>query len=284
MIEELFKSREAYGHTVTRQIIEDIAQCSIMRLDPVSMDRLWDLVTMVFKWQLTMNEDVPQLTARHLYEIETFTTRPDTQLQLHRVQNLIDDLTRTLTLTDRAALRDALLSWLRDFNVRISLLLRLGFQNQDGSFATEGFNPMYTRMLDNVGENIYAATKTLNLSRIPRLATAPGYLPNRIEKDRTKLELDLMINQILGEDKRKDSDNKHVFKLTMCEKYEETPDGNKNSENGDNDAAQSHVYSNIHVSNTFDSIKDILDEINVTDDSVNTDLHDQLLNILDEEC
>lgn len=267
MITELIKPQEAYGHTLMRQLIEDVAQCSIMRLDPVSMDRLWDLVTMVFKWQVTLSNDVLGITGRHLYEIETFTTKPDTQLQLHRVQNLVDNFNKILTRDEKLALHDAVLSWLQDFKVRISLLLRLGFQNQDGSFRTENFNQLYVKMLDNIGENIYEATKNFNLSRAPKMVSEK-------EPDKTKLELDLMINQLLGaEQNRNKTRNDQIFRLSMCEAYEEDADPNENS---------NEIYSEIHVDNTTDQIKDIFEQMTVNDDVA--DLHEELLNILDEEC
>lgn len=273
MITELIKPQEAYGHTLMKQLIEDIAQCSIMRLDPVSMDRLWDLVTMVFKWQVTLSNDIIGITARHLYEIETFSTKPDTQLQLHRVQNLIDNFNKILTKDEKNILRDSILAWLQDFNVRISLLLRLGFQNQDGSFKKENFNQLYVKMLDNIGENIYEATKNFNLSRAPKMIVEK-------EPDKTKLELNLMINQILGEDNRnKTINDSQIFRLSMCENYEDSECGNSN-EKIDN----KRFYSDISISNTTDQIKDIFDDLSLNDDENVSDLQEELLNILDDEC
>lgn len=45
-------------HEEVRNIIEDVTQSSSMRLDTVSMGKLWDLITMVFKWQLSVTDDV----------------------------------------------------------------------------------------------------------------------------------------------------------------------------------------------------------------------------------
>lgn len=265
MIAELIKPQDVYGHTLMKQLIEDIAQSSIMRLDPISMDRLWDLVTMVFKWQVTLCPDIITVTARHLYEVETFTTNPDTQLQLHRVQNMVDNYQKILTNEEKILLRTNILNWLNDFNVRISLLLRLGFQNQDGSFKTENFNQNYLTMLDNIGENIYAATKNYNLSRAPqKINTQP---------DKTKLELNLMVNQILGENnKNRALEKAQIFRLSLSETYES--EGN-NSNKVDND-----IFSEINV-NKNENLKDIFNDLKV-DENVG-DIRDELLNIIDEE-
>lgn len=46
------------SHQDIKDIIEDITQSSSMRLDSVSMSKLWDLITMVFKWQMSVTDDV----------------------------------------------------------------------------------------------------------------------------------------------------------------------------------------------------------------------------------
>lgn len=55
---DLMRPQAAYSHESVREIIEDVTQSSIMRLDPVSMGKLWDLISMVFKWQMSMSDDV----------------------------------------------------------------------------------------------------------------------------------------------------------------------------------------------------------------------------------
>lgn len=53
-----------------RILLTDIACCSLMRLDMTSMDKLWDLMVMLFKWQLQLIHDDPnrllELTFRHM--------------------------------------------------------------------------------------------------------------------------------------------------------------------------------------------------------------------------
>lgn len=46
------------SHEDIKNIIEDITQSSSMRLDSISMSKLWDLITMVFKWQMSVTDDV----------------------------------------------------------------------------------------------------------------------------------------------------------------------------------------------------------------------------------
>lgn len=46
-VEELFKPSKLYSNAATRQIFDKLAHSSIMRLNESSMDKLYDLMTMV---------------------------------------------------------------------------------------------------------------------------------------------------------------------------------------------------------------------------------------------
>lgn len=47
LIAELAKPQDTYSHKSVRLIMEDVVHSSAMRLDNSSMDRLWELITMV---------------------------------------------------------------------------------------------------------------------------------------------------------------------------------------------------------------------------------------------
>merc|ERR1719188_1127352 len=68
-IEELFKAQEMYSIQSTRQIFDRLAHSSIMRLNESSMDKLFDLMAMGFKYQ-TISCSTPQemidVTHNHL--------------------------------------------------------------------------------------------------------------------------------------------------------------------------------------------------------------------------
>jgi hypothetical protein len=55
-----------------RIILSDIASCSLMRLDTQSLEKLLDLMIMIFKWQLFLMsnpDDLFLITVRHLQSI-----------------------------------------------------------------------------------------------------------------------------------------------------------------------------------------------------------------------
>ena len=51
-MEELFKPQEIYNKAALKALFHDLAHASIMRLNETSMNKLYDLMTMVFKWQV----------------------------------------------------------------------------------------------------------------------------------------------------------------------------------------------------------------------------------------
>lgn len=68
-ITELFKPQEMYTTASTKQIFEKLAHSSIMRLNKSSMEKLYDLMTMGFKYQMitaTSPEQYLHITLNHL--------------------------------------------------------------------------------------------------------------------------------------------------------------------------------------------------------------------------
>ena len=68
-IEELFKQQDMYSIASTKQIFEKLAHSSIMRLNKSSMDKLFDLMMMGFKYQCLQCNAPQQLlhmTFKHL--------------------------------------------------------------------------------------------------------------------------------------------------------------------------------------------------------------------------
>ena len=53
-IEELFRPQDVYSMQATRQIFDRLAHSSIMRLNESSMDKLFDLMAMGFKYQVPL--------------------------------------------------------------------------------------------------------------------------------------------------------------------------------------------------------------------------------------
>ena len=71
-IEELFRPQDVYSMHSTRQIFDRLAHSSIMRLNESSMDKLFDLMTMGFKYQMlacSYPQELLHVTINHLYQL-----------------------------------------------------------------------------------------------------------------------------------------------------------------------------------------------------------------------
>ncbi|CAH0564154.1 unnamed protein product [Brassicogethes aeneus] len=260
LITELIKPQSAYNHENIRDIIEDITQSSVMRLDSVSMSKLWDLISMVFKWQVTMSEDLIALTQRHLYEIENYVTNTEIHLQLQKVQTIVDNFNKILDKKEKMDLLDSTAFWLKDYNVRVSLLIRMGLQGMDGNFIINNLDPIAEEMLRNLGENIYMVT---NNGRI---------LENRPQtrKNSEVNELQLFVDEMMGSRKLSTGSNDGTFlKLTI------------NDENITNNNAQvDSNFDNINVKVNENNLHSLINELNVCDDAEEKSFQEDLLEMI----
>lgn len=71
---ELFKPQEIYSVASVRQVFDRLAHSSIMRLNEASMDKLFDLMLMGFKYQLlscSYPAEMLQVTLNHLRALQS---------------------------------------------------------------------------------------------------------------------------------------------------------------------------------------------------------------------
>lgn len=160
-------------------------------------------MVMVLKWQLTLSGSESQqlldLTFRHMDGIGRM-------LPESRKSTLIDCTKRHLIEYwdqmvdgDRVDCQNALLQWLRPFNVKISILIRLGFQRTDGSFETHIDSEFFRYYSDHLGENIY--TKHAYVTSVSRRKRAGK---NRLkfaaqvdpQKDTKTHEIESLVSQL----------------------------------------------------------------------------------------
>lgn len=258
-----------YTQDEVKNIIEDVAQCSAMRLDTCSMNKLWDLITMVFKWQISLSTDIIKITQRHLYEIENYVTQPETQLQLHRVQNFIDNFTKTLSPMELNILRDNVLEWHKDFNVRVSLLLRLGLQSMDGAFIIND-DPICQEILRNLGENIYATTENGKI-----FERHDGNNDNN--RNDTSNEMKLFVDEIRGERRRSSSngttntDNENLLKLSI------------NNENRNANNENEEIFDKIEIETKDNKLHNLLNDLNLNESIDTTNFTEDLINMIGKE-
>lgn len=146
-----------------RILLTDIACCSLMRLDMTSMDKLWDLMVMLFKWQLQLIHDDPnrllELTFRHMDGIGKLMPEMKKTMLVDSTKRSLIEFWDSCAETAKVELMSKLDHWMKPFNVKISILIRLSFQRHDGTFEmTPNYMhaDIYQNYQDNVGENVYA--------------------------------------------------------------------------------------------------------------------------------
>nr|XP_029712907.1 protein OSCP1-like [Aedes albopictus] len=161
----------AYQHNLltvqqTRILLTDIACCSLMRLDVNSMDKLWDLMIMIFKWQMYLTNKSSQalmdLTFRHLDGIGRLIPEMKKQILIDNVKKSLIEMWEPLCEDDQTIVHRRVYKWLKPYTTKISILIRMGLQKSDGEFESSFQNNVfYNYYIHNIGENIYSKTANL---------------------------------------------------------------------------------------------------------------------------
>ena len=71
-LEELFKPQTMHPYSATKTLFTKLAHSSVMKLNENSMSKLYDLMVMGVKWQLTQTvspEEIYSITITHLNEV-----------------------------------------------------------------------------------------------------------------------------------------------------------------------------------------------------------------------
>lgn len=154
LLDELSAVQSLESHNNVRTLLVDIASVSIMRLDPVSMNKLWELMTMMLKWQISLirPHELAELTRRHLQGVRDLPLQ-QAITKMDRALQRFDGIFQHMTAQELSFTRNALLFWLGDFRIKVSILLKLGLQRNDGSFVLS--ENIISKYVHNLGKNIY---------------------------------------------------------------------------------------------------------------------------------
>lgn len=106
-----------------------------------SMDKLWDLMIMLFKWQLYTIRDSPnrllELTFRHMDGVAKLMPEMKKTLLIDSTKRCLIEFWDGCTVEEIETLMEKLLkTWMEPFNIKISILIRSGFQRNDGTFES----------------------------------------------------------------------------------------------------------------------------------------------------
>jgi hypothetical protein len=127
-IEELFKPQELYSAKSARQIFDKLAHSSIMRLSVSSMNKLYDLMTMGFKYQLVACNhcgELLEVTLNHLMSVMQMVDSGPAQESVRRATELVTHRYAGMSGTDFCLLRQTLCTHLQDKRIKVSLFLQM---------------------------------------------------------------------------------------------------------------------------------------------------------------
>ncbi|KAF2354291.1 Organic solute carrier protein 1 [Trinorchestia longiramus] len=137
-IEEVFKPQPLYSKAALRGVFERLAHGSIMRLNTVSMDKLFDLMMMALKQQVVQAKRPQELllaTLNHLDALRGYATSAPVASLLDQALVLFLKTYIDMPEGDLAEIRRLLLEFVQDMQTRVSIFLREGIQTAEGRFV-----------------------------------------------------------------------------------------------------------------------------------------------------
>lgn len=243
-----------------------------MRLDTVSMDKLWDLMTMLYKWQMFVaksSNEVLDITLRHLDGIEKMLPDPNKSKVIDNARAVVVAFWNNLIDLDRIEIRNRIIKWLRPFNMKISVLLRLGLQKSDATFESNFDRDSLKTYVRNIGENIYVKSSGV----VSKSATL--YDGRAVENKRGPMQLESLVNQLNIQSTRCDRGTIDVTELFLNE--------TRAIRRNDNVGNSKTEY--ISIDSSASKVDELLDKLNFSNDGNNSndeiDVTGELLALLD---
>uniref|UniRef100_A0A8D2ZH48 Organic solute carrier partner 1a n=1 Tax=Scophthalmus maximus TaxID=52904 RepID=A0A8D2ZH48_SCOMX len=145
-IDELLKPQQLYSHRTLKTVLTRLAHASIMRLNPASMERLYELMVMAFKYQVFLcprPKDLLLISYNHIDTIREFVKdTPVVVNQVDETHRKIIEVYSSLSEGEFQLLRQTLLIFFQDMHVRVSLFLKNQVQRPTGRFALSTSGPV----------------------------------------------------------------------------------------------------------------------------------------------
>ncbi|XP_005736259.1 protein OSCP1 [Pundamilia nyererei] len=145
-LEELFKPQELYSKKALRTVFDRLAHASIMRLNQASMDKLYDLMTMAFKYQVLLcprPKDILLVSFNHMDAIKDFVKdTPSILSQVDETYRQLIEMYTPLSSGEFQLIRQTLLIFFQDMHIRVSIFLKDKVQNSNGRFVLPTSGPV----------------------------------------------------------------------------------------------------------------------------------------------
>ncbi|KAK0089574.1 hypothetical protein PV326_004439 [Microctonus aethiopoides] len=140
-----------------RSTMENIALSSIMKLDNDSMNKLFDLMTMMVKYQLTAAtgpREIILITLNHIDSFREIISTTNAHQCVTLIHEMIINFYSKFTYNEIWQSRNDCLNELSSINVRVSILLKLGIQNEDTTFnlTMNNYNEKFIERQSELGD------------------------------------------------------------------------------------------------------------------------------------
>ncbi|KAG8198304.1 hypothetical protein JTE90_021558 [Oedothorax gibbosus] len=149
-IDELFKPQHMYSRSAMQTVFEKLVHSSIMRLNSSSMGKLYDLMLMVFKYQVVncpSPEDILCVTLNHMDAIRNCALPyPDLKKRTESVFSLLISTYKDLSHEEYKCIYECIVAFLKDLNIRVSVLMKLGLQLQTGEIIIQNRNELKSNL------------------------------------------------------------------------------------------------------------------------------------------
>ncbi|XP_012289219.1 protein OSCP1 [Orussus abietinus] len=165
VITSVLETTEIPSIPCLRSTLECVALSSIMRLDSQSMGKLFDLMITIVKYQFTVvtgPRELILITLNHLDSLRELVCEKNAEACIGVVHGLITDLYGNMTHEKIWQIRNECLRVLEPHKIRVSVLLRLGLQNNDTTFnvTPQRYNEKYLEQREKI--------KDLKIKDVPK--------------------------------------------------------------------------------------------------------------------
>ncbi|PRD21847.1 UNVERIFIED_CONTAM: Protein OSCP1 [Trichonephila clavipes] len=122
-IKELFEPQHMYSRSAMQSVFEKLVHSSIMRLNSNSMSKLYDLMLMVFKYQVINCENAEEIllvTLNHMDAIRNCAKPyPELKDKIENVYSLLISNYKDMPHEDYECLYKCIAVFLQDLNIRV---------------------------------------------------------------------------------------------------------------------------------------------------------------------
>lgn len=132
--QQIKQPQSLYSVEAMKVVFKRIAHSSQIKLNAPSMAKMYDLMQMVFKYQILScpaPTDLWSLTMQHILSVQALIPSIKDEVDFQEALHALQSLSKRMSCGDWLRLRQTLLAFLKDKKVRISLLVEDALQSGD---------------------------------------------------------------------------------------------------------------------------------------------------------